>query len=351
MPEVGDLAGHRFYSLREIYHGGRSHPVGETDLRCRQIAYGLPAAGPNLMNEYEWLHSTDPVAMLVHLETMVVTDFYRRLRLFVCAICSGSREASVRDAIKGIQDGSWAFDDATAKPRFYPLVKKDNLFLAARSAARRVIDNLRDGFPSGLPAQTVTDMLRDVFGNPYRPVTEYWPGRVHDCGVAGKDLECVRCGEKLYGRRIDVVCPYVRVSGGHALVMADVGRCCRLCGAFGDSASSIPCEPKPWLRRPYVTPEVISLANSIYADRDFAALPVLADAMEEAGCGSRKCWSCDGRGCHLGAGPDRGNPECRECDGTGRQGGQVIKHLRGSSGEQAKHVPGCWALDLARGML
>lgn len=32
----------------------------------------------------------------------------------------------------------------------------------------------------------------------------------------------------------------------------------------------------------------------------------------------KKCWDCQGYGCHLGSGPDRGNPKCSTCKGTGR---------------------------------
>lgn len=31
------------------------------------------------------------------------------------------------------------------------------------------------------------------------------------------------------------------------------------------------------------------------------------------------CLSCQGRGCHLGSGPDRGNPTCTDCHGTGKR--------------------------------
>jgi hypothetical protein len=58
-------------------------------------------------------------------------------------------------------------------------------------------------------------------------------------------------------------------------------------------------------------PAVAALAARIYAERDFAALPVLADLLEEAGCTAA----------------------------------QVLAHLRTGTG----HVRGCWALDLVLG--
>jgi hypothetical protein len=59
------------------------------------------------------------------------------------------------------------------------------------------------------------------------------------------------------------------------------------------------------------TSNVVSLAEAIYADRAFEFLPVLADALEEAGCDNA----------------------------------EILKHCR----QPAKHVPGCWAVDLLLG--
>lgn len=59
------------------------------------------------------------------------------------------------------------------------------------------------------------------------------------------------------------------------------------------------------------TPTVISLANGIYLDRAFDRLPVLADALEEAGCTDEV----------------------------------ILAHCRGPS----PHVRGCWVVDLLLG--
>jgi hypothetical protein len=56
------------------------------------------------------------------------------------------------------------------------------------------------------------------------------------------------------------------------------------------------------------TPEVIGMARLIYEERDFTALPVLADALEDAGCDDA----------------------------------DVLAHCRGPG----PHVRGCWAIDL-----
>jgi hypothetical protein len=58
----------------------------------------------------------------------------------------------------------------------------------------------------------------------------------------------------------------------------------------------------------WLTPTVTALARSVYEDRNFADLPILADALEEIGCTSQ----------------------------------ELLDHLRGPG----PHVLGCWALDL-----
>ena len=68
-----------------------------------------------------------------------------------------------------------------------------------------------------------------------------------------------------------------------------------------------PVTPDPrWLTSP-----VLSLAGSIYDARDFAPMPVLADALEEAGCENQ----------------------------------DVLNHCRGPG----PHVRGCWVVDLILG--
>jgi hypothetical protein len=58
--------------------------------------------------------------------------------------------------------------------------------------------------------------------------------------------------------------------------------------------------------------DVMLLAQGIYADKAFDRLPILADALQEAGCDSEA----------------------------------ILNHLRDAN---APHVRGCWALDLALG--
>ncbi|MBP3961040.1 hypothetical protein J8F10_37950 [Gemmata sp. G18] len=62
----------------------------------------------------------------------------------------------------------------------------------------------------------------------------------------------------------------------------------------------------------WLTPDVMLLAKSLDETGDFSGLPILADALQEAGCNSD----------------------------------ELLSHLRDPN---ATHVRGCWALDLILG--
>ncbi|HYT88704.1 MAG TPA: hypothetical protein VEL76_08350 [Gemmataceae bacterium] len=66
-----------------------------------------------------------------------------------------------------------------------------------------------------------------------------------------------------------------------------------------------------WVEAAWLTPQVIALAGTIYEERTFEDLPVLADTLEEGGCDNQN----------------------------------ILNHLR----EAGPHVRGCWAIDLLLG--
>jgi hypothetical protein len=94
---------------------------------------------------------------------------------------------------------------------------------------------------------------------------------------------------------------------------------------FRDVENEVTDAVKDVFRNPFLPPvadrrvwahdvHVLTMARYVYAEKDFDDMPVLADALEEAGC---TCYELLG---HL-----------RECD------------------EDTKHVHGCWALDFVLG--
>lgn len=98
-------------------------------------------------------------------------------------------------------------------------------------------------------------------------------------------------------------------------------------------------EPVRWL-----TATVTALAEAIYIERAFERCPILADAIEEAGCTDQAILA------HL-----RKDTICRTCDGTGIGAcPDVAAYVEvpggcprcGGSGQVDPHVRGCWCVDL-----
>jgi hypothetical protein len=75
---------------------------------------------------------------------------------------------------------------------------------------------------------------------------------------------------------------------------------------FGNPLRPLECNPA------WRTSDVMALATSVYESRDFTPMPILADALQDAGCDSD----------------------------------DILNHLRDP---HATHVRGCWALDLVLG--
>lgn len=227
------------------------------------------------MTEQEWLTSNDPVVMLkafnftkdsIQGKLNPLSD--RQLRLFAAECVRIAYDGEVKTKPEE-PPGNWT-------PAYW----------ATTWASRYG--------PNELPEQqTKSALLRDIIGNPWRPVN--W-----------KCVSCDGTGGKLYYE------PGLLVSW------------CNACDGRGTV---------PWL-----TPAVQRFAQAIYDDRDFDRLPILADMLEEAGCMEaailehfREPMYCNAW-CH-----DDGNGHlCKSCDGGPRQ---LIN----------PHVRGCWALDLILG--
>jgi hypothetical protein len=101
----------------------------------------------------------------------------------------------------------------------------------------------------------------------------------------------------------------IAVAAGHPLVFGAYDKASRMLSnrlrcLFGNPFRAV--TPGPW-----VTPAAVPVARDIYDRRDFAALPLLADLLEEAGC------------------PEQ----------------SVLDHCRRPGG----HARGCWVVDLVLG--
>jgi hypothetical protein len=96
-----------------------------------------------------------------------------------------------------------------------------------------------------------------------------------------------------------------------ALLTSDeLGNCCRLIREIFGDRGGVP--PHPHWQDVWRTDTAVTLARQMYESREFGAMPILADALQDAGCDS----------------PD------------------ILNHCRDTS---ATHVRGCWVVDLVLG--
>jgi hypothetical protein len=128
----------------------------------------------------------------------------------------------------------------------------------AASAAGDAVWQIRRAAPHRNVDPRLVALLRDIFGNPFRPLNPEW-------------------------------------------IMADVAESIRSLPQF----ANLRFDPA-WL-----TSDVVGLARGIYEDRAFDRMPILADALQDAGCNND----------------------------------DVLAHCR----EPNEHVRGCWVVDLVLG--
>jgi hypothetical protein len=308
------------------------------------------------MTESEWLASEDPARMLEVLLSLGGTARQpphpsdRKLRLFACAFWrwyaahpQRDQQADLVRLLTACRLGEAVADAKTTREIAVKLGASWHaggylpLYRDGAGAARASAGAVKD-WPPRLPGSEgmcyQAALLRDIVGNPFRRVIVYRPA----------SKKCPRChgtGQK-----------WQPPAG-----LADSGTCnrCVWCQGTGHKTG---VEKAPWL-----TPTALSIARVIYTDRDFAALPILADALEDAGCPAEMpCGECGGAGgdvlwvdnkSKLRPGEAVGGPYdrvpcpwiCRACGGPGRVPHPLLTHLR----SPGPHVRGCWALDLVLG--
>jgi hypothetical protein len=342
------------------------------------------------MTEHDWLTSTDPAAMLRWLTaqyqpdpklglyggTPIATD--RKLRLFACACCrlawdgtpcprcggkghffrpSASEVDNCRNCqgsgkVGGLTDPR-SRNAVEVAERYADGLATDEEMNAANEAARLAwgeIDN-----PSGLARYAVMDniayaaqriaagpfidlpdhatqaaLLRDIFGNPFRPVML-------------DELVCDRCG----GNRPSN--PPEHING---FVM-----CADCLKTRGKDCGILKKRPARWL-----TPAVVAIARAIYEERRWQDMVILGDALEEAGCDNPDilnhcrwayCGVCKGTGqiavpWTLAELNERRNPHVRHVIEFGPKP-RYIPCVKCHGNTAGPHARGCWVLDLFLG--
>jgi hypothetical protein len=227
------------------------------------------------MTEAEWLASADPEAMLEFLEGKVSE---RKLRLFACACCRRIwpllTDADSRHAV----EVSERYADGRARMRdlagalTLAAARGGEAALAAYSAASR-----NPGQSVGTASEAALDAVAGAAVQEARaagvaPTNEAWEG--------------------------------VRATANRARAAEAREQAALLRDIAGNPFRPVTAEPS-W--RAWHGGTVTRLAEAIYEQRRFGDLPILADALEEAGC-SRA---------------------------------DVLAHCRGPGA----HVPGCWVVD------
>jgi hypothetical protein len=270
------------------------------------------------MTETEWLQSDDPAAMLAAVVdrtlsgrerlTNRVSD--RKLRLFACAcleIAKGPDWEPLESFYKRAEDNEGWADVAN--------------FGHHRCSAIEQATAWVQGHPEPPTTKERAALLREIVGNPWKPVRL--------CG--GREFDCWLC--KGTGGTIAVDA----VGLEHGRIINPRPAVCMACNGARKQThdTEVPCtlckDILSWQNG-----EIPRLAQSIHDRRAFDELPILADALTEAGCDSEELLM------HL-----RGmeqvpiTPEVTER--TGSQARTMLVPLRGP------HVRGCWCVDLILG--
>jgi hypothetical protein len=237
------------------------------------------------MSEVEWLACTDPRSMLEFLrDTPAYLPSFRHLRLLACACCRHAwdllRDGRSREAVETAEryaDGR-ASDRKRRQAHQAAVAADGELFQRVETEARATGTYDTDESDASCAALTtvLTNHKLQLFG-----------------GLANWD-KVVYLGRYRAGRRLweqlapteDVAPHFVR----------DI---------LGNPFRPVAFDPA------WRTPSVLGVAQAIYGERRFTELPILADALEEAGCARA----------------------------------ELLEHCR----RPGEHVRGCWPVDLALG--
>ncbi len=224
------------------------------------------------MTEAEWLQSSDPVSMLEFLRGRV-SD--RKLRLFSVACCQRPYyHAADERHRRAVRLAERMADEAVGEEEWRVVHQAAlELWRAAWAASLAAQQQAPRGTPeveSLVDADTATGAGWVV---------------LEDAWEAAYEVTAVDWAEK-----------HADEPGHQIALLRDI---------FGSPFRPVSLDPA------WRTPAVLRLARSIYDGRAFDQLPILADALEEAGC----------------------------------QDQSMLEHLR----SPGPHVKGCWPLDLVLG--
>lgn len=219
------------------------------------------------MKEDQWLKSENPMVMLELIKEgsrllrgaaaqYRVSD--RKLRLYGLGLFLSFLAMKGGKTYASKIDYAW-IDGKGPPPAKWNLTEMDPALFASRSVQCYTTHGKFEKYEFMVSAKDACDLLRDVVGNPFRPmkpVRKWSLGECKVCGNTPNDEGELEHGKGCYTQSED--------GGG---------------SEFADEIV------EPWL-----TPQVVMLANDAYENRmgggelDPVTLLALADALEEAGC-------------------------------------------------------------------
>ena len=226
------------------------------------------------MTEDEWQTATNPNMMIVYLTSPTPQRSDRKLTLFALACVDRIRPFIQDQRFLETLAIEERMADGLASPK--ECVRAADLARKTERAARRRFRQMYDG------RQPTHEELRAFFADKVAYSFVYAPWML---------ARCVATEVKSFVQTV-----------GDSEAEEDTRQCLLLREIFGNPFRPVAVDPN-WL-----TSAVVGLARGILEERAFERLPILADALEEAGC----------------------------------QESAILTHCRSSG----PHVPGCWVIDL-----
>lgn len=329
------------------------------------------------MTEAEWLASEDPAAMLHylvvqsvrgHVDGFVRRPSDRKLRLFACACCRQvwhlltdprSRRAvevaerwtdlppdRQRKTQRTLERARSAAADARnwegESPEHYPAWLA-HVCTAVDGASIIEVTRRQTELSHLVPPAVQAALLREIVGNPWRPVVTAEGARWLTTSPASFQFRTpavLSLAQAAYDERPGRECESCEGNGYRWA--------CKDCRGTYPGDETLVC-PVCFYSRPTMRvtcPDCGGTGRVEDGTLDPTRLAILADALEEAGCpAEEKCRRCDGVGV-VGTGYGSfGVEACPAACREGRVPSPLLTHLR----SPGVHVRGCWALDLILG--
>ncbi len=231
------------------------------------------------MDEAKWHNSRDPRLLYAHARRVALPVYKsgrRKLRLYACACCRRVWDLLGEEARTAVEVAERFADDQAT------LAELRQASAAARQAAHALY--------RGAPAKSLRGARLSAQFAAYHASGHSITGQGGQAALYARTAEA-RAAEKQ-----------------PAAPSPALSQCELLRDIIGNPFRPVRADPA-WLR--WSDGTVMKMARALYEERGFERLPVLADALEDAGCAEEA----------------------------------LLAHLRGPG----PHARGCWALDLLRG--